>query len=281
MTVQKKTHGSYSCVEYLPDKTSVVKFPSGTTRHQKQNWYQHQCRAVRFLKLGFQSDGISIPQILEFSPDKVIETYQSGFPLTKENLASLPPKVQKKLAKRLASFISKLHQTASLQTHSSLTVHFLKSSIYFKAFHLPSSFSKAYLSYFNLLKQTDTSFQKVLCYRDLKAEHLLYDNTNDNLSVIDFGSVAFDIPIKDFCLDNPLRSQLHLPFFKDIIEFYNDLTPQNHLNKNIIKAYLYCSAFNEMISVCKTKKAPLCDIIGLGQILKDFLENLEEVFSSR
>ena len=76
-----------------------------------------------------------------------------------------------------------------------------------------------------------------------------------------------------------LFQNLTLLIIKKTIEVYNQQKTSQKIDINIVKAYLYCAAFNEMTSVCRMKKVPIQDIIGLGQILKDFLENLETAFS--
>ena len=273
--------GSYSRICFMADEGLVIKYPNGSSKAEKQEWYEHQHREVLFLALKIKkTTGVLLPKVISFTKDSFTATLQSGFPLKKENFESLPLKTQKELACRMADFFAKVHRFSKSPIKSKLESHFFKSSLYFKAFQIPSSFLKAYRRHFNALKKTNTFFQKTLCYRDLKASHLLYNKQTDQLSIVDFGAVGFDIPLKEFCLDNPLRAALSLSFLKNTITEYNKLMPRNPVNMDTVKSYLYCAAFNELACICRLKKVPMQDIIGLGQILKSFLENLDITFPS-
>ena len=279
MPVKGYVSGTYSCLDTENTGKYIIKRPRGNSKNEREEWYRHQYRAIQFLSLEICTKGVLTPNVLSFSENEVKETFQSGVPLTQDNFEALPVEVQNEVSNRLAKFLAKIHQTHGIDARADLDIRFFKSSIYFSAFNLPKPFLKRYRLYLNLLRQNQHSFRKVLCYRDLKAMHLLYDKEKDNLSVVDFGAVGFDVPLKEFCLDNPIRSDLSPLFIKKTIEVYNQQKPSQKIDINIVKAYLYCAAFNEMASVCRMKKVPIQDIIGLGKILKDFLENLETAFS--
>ena len=273
--------GSYSRVCFMTDEGLVIKYPNGFSEAEKQEWYEHQHREMLFLTLKIKKvNGVVLPKVVSFTPDCFTETLQSGVSLKRENFESLPLKTQKELACRMADFFAKVHSFCKSPIKSKLEIHFFKISLYFKAFQLPAPFLKAYRRHFNALKKTNTVFQKTLCYRDLKASHLLYNKQTGLLSIVDFGAVGFDIPIKEFCLDNPLRADLSLSFLKNTITEYNKIMPRNPVNIDTVKSYLYCAAFNELACVCRLKKIPMQDIIALGQILKSFLEDLDTAFPS-
>ena len=242
MSVARKLHGSYSNVMYISDEGVVMKRPLDSSRKEKAIWYNHQYRAMLFEQLGIHVPGIVIPKILSLDTNSLIETYQPGTPLTQGRFATLSTKDQQGLARRLARFLKTVHQIKTLPDRQILQVKFFKSSIYFKALCLPYSFLKNYRVHFNRLKNNKTLFHKVLCYRDLKAKHLLYDDQKKILSIIDFGAVDFDIPLKEFCLDNPLRSGLSLFFLKDVIKSYNRLSSNHAIDLSLVKSYLYCAA---------------------------------------
>lgn len=277
MVDRQKDDCSYSVVSFEHDSGHVIKTPKGLKKADKLLWYEHQKRAMLFLVLNVKTKGIFTPEIIAFDENQVVETYQSGYPLTDEKFENLSPKVQKKIVRCFAQFLFNIHQKHTLNVRGTVSVNFLKSSIYFKAFCLPAVFLKKYQVCLKKLQNYQASFPKVLCYRDLKAEHLLYDDKTDMLSVIDFGAVGFDIPIKEFCLDNPIQSKLSLTFLKEVILAYNKIS-SNKIDISIVQDYLYCAVFNELVRVCRAKKVPLQDIVGLGIILKDFLETLEKTF---
>ena len=164
-----------------------------------------------------------------------------GIPLTTYLFYSLEEEKQERIMESVGQFLATLHSLTSHKIQQiksdsliSLERGFLKASKCTEMINL-KDFSKLVLKLF--LNVDDSNFtdathffisqvsnlDKCLCHGDLHLGNILYDSSNEKISVVDFIGISQSSPAVDFI---DLKENLSELSFNKLLEYYNKTSRQ-------------------------------------------------------
>ena len=197
------THGWDHAVLVLDEKT-IIRTPKDTSNACEM---QDEIRLLSYLR-GMVD--IDIPVYEYISADSTIAGYKMlpGRELNAQTFETLTNRDKENLAEILARFLTVLHSTPETVIQQSNTREESQADIYEDLRrnaekHLQSRLNASELSvlarYFTELHDTlDDEYQKVLTHSDLTGEHILWDEQNRRVSIIDFADRSLNDPAIDF-----------------------------------------------------------------------------------
>jgi aminoglycoside 2''-phosphotransferase len=187
------------------DNKLVYRFPKPNAPHES---LLDEARLLTYLNQHI--DGVQIPEYTYIADDGSFGSYEyiHGDPLSAETLNELPEDEKNAAIHQIASFLSQLHATPFdivekynvRRSDPEQTFRTLEEN--FKTFALPrlsQDEQETAMKYLAHLQETlNDEFKPVLKHRDLKANNVLWDATEKQVKIIDFGDREYGDPADEF-----------------------------------------------------------------------------------
>lgn len=212
---QHQPNISYDNVEYILsgadheviilDEKLVYRFPKANAPYESLH---DEARLLTYLHKHI--DGVQIPEYTYVADDGSFGSYEylHGEPLSVETLNGLPEDDKEAAIHQIASFVSQLHATPSdivekynvRRSDPEETFRILEENV--KTFAVPrltQDEQETAMKYLASLQETlSDEFEPVLKHCDLRADNILWNVTEKQIKIIDFGDREYGDPADDF-----------------------------------------------------------------------------------
>lgn len=241
--------GTSSSVDLVEDENGHALVIKHCNMENKNAWKEECLKEISITSSLAQTNitcNFPISQMKNIADEDImISTFIQGKELSKDVLDKLSKHQQTNIAENLAEFLYHLHSQEIIPQHKNSSSYCLdlfngkEKKIKERLDLLPEEIKKQ-VKQVMLEIDNDVNCGKISarCHCDLIKDNLLYDETSQKLSVIDFG----DIGIKDIYTDFAYlmrAGQLGDKFGIDVINAYNKINQQNnteiHINPHTAK----------------------------------------------
>lgn len=230
--------GTSSSVDLVEDENGHALVIKHCNMENKNAWKEECLKEIAITSSLAQTNincNFPISQMKNIADEDImISTFIQGKEVSKDILDKLPKHQQTKIAENLGEFLYHLHSQEIIPQHKNSSSYCLdmfngkEKKIKERLDLLPEEIQKQ-VKQIMLEIDNDVSCGKISarCHGDLIKDNLLYDETSQKLSVIDFG----DVGIKDIYTDFAYlmrAGQLGDKFGVDVINAYNKINQQNN-----------------------------------------------------
>lgn len=241
--------GTSSSVDLVEDENGHALVIKHCNMENKNAWKEECLKEISITSSLAQTNitcNFPISQMKNIADEDImISTFIQGKELSKDVLDKLSKHQQTNIAENLAEFLYHLHSQEIIPQHKNSSSYCLdlfngkEKKIKERLDLLPEEIKKQ-VKQVMLEIDNDVNCGKISarCHCDLIKDNLLYDETSQKLSVIDFG----DVGIKDIYTDFAYlmrAGQLGDKFGIDVINAYNKINQQNnteiHINPHTAK----------------------------------------------
>lgn len=272
----------YDSVAYLVNNEYIFKIKYSAN---KKKGYEKEKAVYDFLNAHLNTD-IQVPNI-EYSliDDKLsILGYKKieGMFLTPEIYKNMSSKEQEQLKKDIANFLKAMHNLDCSEI-SSYTIdnkqnvleeyQLLKETIYENLNEIEKQYIQEFMQRLNSTKIFDG--KKCLCHNDFSCNHLLLDQNNKLVGVIDFGDAGIIDEYCDFIyLLEDSDEELGSDFGKDILKIYGDIDVEKAKEyQDVVEQYY---PIETMVYGVKNNKPEFINK-GKKEILNRYRQNQKEI----
>ena len=266
---------AFKLKEDSTDKDLVLRIPNNPDNMERWLLSEKGLDDKQDKYLSDYRGNICVPRTVKFGTVYSIQEMATGNVFNSDIYDRLPRKTQLKIAKEFAEFLNHSHR------------HTIKDGIVIPVvldkghdFKLNEQVKNAYKSVLNSneykwfesllndFETRDTADEiSVFAFNDFRHSNVLYDESKERLSVIDFGCAQENSIYMDFVPHAADAFGMSYQFLKDVIDSYNDLDTKIQINPKKVALFHLLGIMSELAD-CNRDAEKLKQVIYMPHRLK-------------